>query len=235
MSNRVPWYAMGEDVHEAMTMEKAMEEGKLDFDVEKVQSYIPTRERTDEEGNLINGSLPLYLDTDIMKVEGAFATRRVDNGKPLGSVGARYKVVQNTEAFELFNPLVRSGELRLKMAGCLGMNGEKIWVLAEVGDPVLLVPGDELKQYIVLLNSHDGSTAVKILNTPTSETRGVIHIGDERALSIRHTASVGERLVRARKIIQRSLSFYENFTEVLGCIQIQIQKLFLTLRKKFKR
>jgi phage/plasmid-like protein (TIGR03299 family) len=225
MSNKVPWYEMGEDVQDAVTMQDAMELGGLDFEVEKIQAYIPSR-KIAQDGKLGDDAFPLFSSDDIVHVPGAFVNRRVDNGVPLGTVGSRYRVVQNTEAFELFDPLLSTGELSLKMAGCLGQHGEKIWVLAEVGDPVLLVPGDELKRYVVLLNSHDGSTAVKILNTPTSEVRGVIHVGGDRSLSIRHTSSVGDRLVKARKIVQRSLQFYENFTEAAkGLVAKRLQTI----------
>ena len=213
--NKVPWYEMGKELVQATTSEEAMVEGGLDFEVEKIQSYMPSKERATEQGTFSEEETeaPLYLGKDVIKGDGSFFTVRADNWVKLGSVGSIYKVVQNTEAFELLDPLIKSGELRLKMAGCLGQKGEKIWVLAEIGDPVLLVPGDELKQYVVLMNSHDGSSAVKILNTPTSEVRGVIHVGDERSISIRHTSSVKERLSKARNILQRSISFYENFVE----------------------
>lgn len=213
-TNRLPWYELGEDVKTALTMEEAMKQGNLDFEVQKVQVSIPSAENTSEDGTIEDVTVP--ISGGMMEVDGAFATRRIDTGHPLGIVGSRYSVIQNTEAFGLFDPLLTDGSLRLDVAGCLGEHGEKIWVLAEVGDPVLLVEGDELKRYVLLLNSHDGSTALRILNTAISTVRATTQIevaGAERALSIRHTQSASDRLDKARDIVSRSLEYYENYIE----------------------
>ena len=211
--NTQPWYEVGEDIRTALTMEEAMKQGFLDFEVQKVQVFIPEKDNTDEDGKPRFKEVTNIAD-GMQEVPGAFATRRLDTGIALGVVGSKYRVVQNTDAFALFNPLLEDGSLRLDMAGCLGQNGEKIWVLAEVGDPVLLVEGDELKKYILLLNSHDGSTSLRVLNTPVSVERGTTQMADsEHSLAIRHTQSAQDRLNQARHIVARSLAFYENFVD----------------------
>ena len=202
----VPWFEMGEDVQGSESIRKAMEKGGLDFEVEKTPIYVMSQDST--------SILPpdLTAGTLITRVPGYFATRRTDNMTPLGVVGKIYEVVQNADAFELFEPLVEEGELRLLSAGCLGCNGEKVWVLAEVGDPVLLVPGDELKRYVVLINSHDGSSSMWLSNTPTSTVRGSFY-ADKQILRIRHTTLVRGRLAEARKVLGRSLELYDGFLE----------------------
>lgn len=222
--NKQPWYEIGRSVREATSMEKAMIDGGLDFEVQKTQVYMPTVPSTEEGGGASIGaelkvlspvSGDSYIEEGMVPVLSAFATRRVDTGFPLGVVGGRYEVIQNVHAFNLFDPLVADGSLRLDVAGCLGEHGEKIWVLAEIGDPVLLVEGDELKRYVLLLNSHDGTTALRVINTPLSTARGTTHTANvkDHSLVIRHTQSAGDRLSKARNIIARSLTFYENYVE----------------------
>ena len=209
----LPWYEIGTPVGEAKTMEEVMKIGKLDYNVQKVQSYIPMI--IDEYGNPAETPSSDSIIGKMRAVPGAFVTRRMDTGTPFGMVGNKYQVVQNTDAYTLFDPLIADGSLRVISAGCFEQNGARIWVLAEVGDPVLLVEGDELKRYVILINAHDGSSALKLLNVPTSETRGTVPMAysREHSLSIRHTASAQERLNKARDVVSSSLKFYENFID----------------------
>ena len=211
--NKLPWYEMGRSVREAKSMEEVMKIGELDYEVQKTQSFVPVLDNTNESGKL--AEMPMFnsIEDGMKEVPGAFITRRIDTGAPFGMVGNKYQVVQNTDAYILFNPLIEDGSIRVESAGRLDEHGAKIWVLAEVGDPVLLVEGDELKRYVILINSHDGSTAFKLINAPSSTERGTVPMAPsaEHSLSIRHTASAQDRLNKARDIVAQSLKFYENF------------------------
>lgn len=213
--NRLPWYEMGMSVQDAKTMEEVMRIGELDYEVQKTQSFVPVLDNTDESGDLMEIPKLSFIENGMRKVPGAFITRRIDTGAPFGMVGSKYQVVQNTDAYILFDPLIADGSIRVISAGRLDEHGAKIWVLAEVGDPVLLVEGDELKRYVILFNAHDGSSAFKLINAPSSTERGTVPMApsSEHSLSIRHTASAQDRLNKARDIVSQSLKFYENFVE----------------------
>jgi hypothetical protein len=81
----------------------------------------------------------------------------------LGIVAERDRIVQNEEAFQFVNQLLGSS-LNFETAGSL--NGDRrVWVLAALPEHVE-VGGDPVRPYVLLMNSHDGSTAVIAATTP---------------------------------------------------------------------
>jgi phage/plasmid-like protein (TIGR03299 family) len=84
----------------------------------------------------------------------------------LGIVGPRWTPLQNKHAFEVFEPMVDSGDLILHTAGSL-RGGERVWVLCQLGlDHTEIVPGDEIAKFALLSNGHDGKLAVHFGFTP---------------------------------------------------------------------
>ena len=81
----------------------------------------------------------------------------------LGIVGERYRIVQNHEAFTFIDQLLGSS-IHFETAGSLH-GGRRVWVLATLPDHVE-VGGDAVRPYVLLMNSHDGSTAVVAATTP---------------------------------------------------------------------
>jgi phage/plasmid-like protein (TIGR03299 family) len=94
---------------------------------------------------------------------GHYATVRQDNDEVLGVVGERYRIVQNHEAFAFVDQLLGSS-IHFETAGSLH-GGRRVWVLATLPDHVE-VGGDDVRPYVLLMNSHDGSTAVIAATTP---------------------------------------------------------------------
>jgi phage/plasmid-like protein (TIGR03299 family) len=94
---------------------------------------------------------------------GHYATVRQDNDEVLGVVGERYRIVQNHEAFAFVDQLLGS-LIHFETAGSLH-GGRRVWVLATLPDHVD-AGGDDVRPYVLLMNSHDGSTAVVAATTP---------------------------------------------------------------------
>ena len=141
-----------------------------------------------------------------------FATVRQDTREVLGIVGERYRIVQNDEAFAFVDQLLGS-DIHFETAGSLH-GGRRVWVLATLPDHVE-VGGDPVRPYVLLMNSHDGSTAVIAATTPVRVVcQNTLNWGlrDARQkFSIRHTKAVTQRVHEARRVLDLSINYYEQF------------------------
>ena len=149
------------------------------------------------------------------KVPGFYATVRQDTREVLGIVGERYHIVQNAEAFAFIDQLLGSS-IHFETAGSLH-GGRRVWVLATLPDHVE-VGGDDVRPYVLLMNSHDGSTAVIAATTPIRVVcQNTLNWGLQSArqkFSIRHTEAVKQRVHEARRVLDLSINYYEQFKRV---------------------
>ncbi|NKF94865.1 hypothetical protein GO290_01942 [Ralstonia solanacearum] len=81
---------------------------------------------------------------------------RSDTLAPLSVVSPRYKVVQPSEVLHFYQDLVHAGGFELETAGCL-KGGRKLFALARTGQETLLRAGDNVKAYLLLATSCDGT------------------------------------------------------------------------------
>lgn len=147
---------------------------------------------------------------DLQTVDGVSvpnkATYRKTDGAILGVVGPRYVPLQNEKAFNWFQPFVDSGEVALHTGGSL-MSGQKVWVLAEIQTgPSEIVKGDEVAKFVLLSNSHDGTTAIRVGFTPIrvvcANTLSMAHSSElSKLIRIRHTKSAVFNLEKVREIM----------------------------------
>lgn len=131
--------------------------------------------------------------------------------KVLGTVPSNYVPLQNCEAFRWFDSLLDRGGLELEAAGSL-KNGQRIWILAKLTNTEATIrDGDRVRPYLLLHNTHDGSTAVWIQFTPvrvvcwntlSGATRN--RFGDveqQKAICIPHAASIRQQLDKVKHLI----------------------------------
>jgi Domain of unknown function (DUF932) len=90
------------------------------------------------------------------------------------------RLVQNHEAFTFIDQLLGSS-IHFETAGSLH-GGRRVWVLATLPDHVE-VGGDDVRPYVLLMNSHDGSTAVVVATAPIRVVAGEVPISMGRELS----------------------------------------------------
>jgi phage/plasmid-like protein (TIGR03299 family) len=107
------------------------------------------------------------------KVRGYYATVRQDAEEELGVVGERYRIVQNHEAFAFVDQFLGSA-IHFETAGSLH-GGRRVWVLATLPAHIE-VGGDAVRTYVLLMNSHDSSTAVVAATTPVRVVTGEMRI-----------------------------------------------------------
>ena len=81
----------------------------------------------------------------------------------MGVVTDRYRTIQNHDAFAFTDSLLGEG-VTYETAGSL-QNGRRVWVLAKLPQRYI-ISGDEITPYLVFMNAHDGTGAIKAAMTP---------------------------------------------------------------------
>ena len=180
-----PWHGLGTKVEEAPTSADALRLAGLDWRVE--QKNI----------QLCGGS----------KVPGYKANVRGTDGKVLGVVSDRYRIVQNADAFEFTDSII-GGDVRYETAGSLN-GGKKIWLLAKL--PETEIAGDKTEPYLCFSNTHDGSGAVRVCMTPIrvvcNNTLNLALDSAKRAWSVRHTGSLQSKMHEARACLRMANTY----------------------------
>jgi phage/plasmid-like protein (TIGR03299 family) len=193
------WHGLGTVLEKAPTTKEAIVQAGLDWQVIEEPVYQVAGEQS--EATLCK---KLVRDCD----------RRV-----LGTVNYDYVPLQNQDAFRWFDPLLANGGVELEAAGSL-QQGRRIWVLATiVKTEAAIVPGDWVRPYLLLHNSHDGSTAVWIQFTPFrvvcwNTLSGAAHhrFGDlwqKKAICIPHTLDLKVQLARIQDLVDLTKREFE--------------------------
>ena len=168
---------MGTCVENAPGSQEALKVAGLDWKV--VQKPIFT-----EEGQLVGGFKANIRDRD---------------NQILGVVTDRYKVVQNEEAFAFTDQLLGEG-ITYETAGSL-QGGRRTWILAKLPQRYI-ISGDEITPYLVFMNSHDGTGAIKAAMTPIrvvcQNTLNLALSNAKRSWSANHVGNINGKLDDAR-------------------------------------
>ena len=198
----VPWHKLGTKLDHPATAAEAMEAAGLDFTVEKA-----------------------CLKTDILDlpVERYFGTVRRDTNQVLGVVGSRYTPIQNKDAFTVFDALTGEGEAIYHTAGALG-NGERIWLLAKLPEYIRVNGNDLVEKFLLLTNSHDGSSVVRVKLTPVrvvcENTLSLALSGSEQEVRIRHTLHASERMKQAHEILGLTNKLYGELEHIFNAMSL---------------
>lgn len=185
-----PWHGLGRIIMDAPASREALELAGLDWQVE---------------------SRNIYSGTGAM-IPGYRANVRSTDDAVLGVVSDRYRIVQNEEAFQFTDDLLGEG-VTYETAGSL-QGGKKVWMLARLPRKYLIA-GDQVEPYLVIFNSHDGSSGVKVAMTPIrvvcQNTLNLALNTAKRSWTARHTENVLLRVQDARETLQLdSNKLYEN-------------------------
>jgi phage/plasmid-like protein (TIGR03299 family) len=147
------------------------------------------------------------------------AVRRCDNHDILSIVGSRYVPLQNSVAFDWFQPLLDKSGSILTNAGSV-REGCKAAILCKLpGDGIEVKKGDIIDCYLKLTNSHDGKTSVKLEFLPMRLlcANGLAAIsGSSVLLNARHTSSLGMKLDNVSDIIRK---ISDDYREVGECFK----------------
>ncbi len=93
------------------------------------------------------------------------AVIRTDTNDNLGVVGNSDVPVQNRRAFGFLDAIAAEGGIRYHTAGAL-RRGERIWLLGKLPGQIRVKGFDDMtEKYLLLSNSHDGSSALRVFFT----------------------------------------------------------------------
>ena len=197
-----PWHGLGTRVLEAPTSSAALSLAGLDWKV--VQKPVFT--------------------ADGLFISGFKASVRDRDSQVLGVVSDRYKVVQNEDAFAFTDELLGEG-VTYETAGSL-QNGRRTWILAKLPQRYI-IRGDEIDPYLVFMNSHDGTGAIKAAMTPVrvvcQNTLNLALSTARRSWSTIHTGDIHGKLQDARN----TLLYADRYMAALGKTieELSLQKL----------
>ena len=199
------WVRNATFVKEAQTSADALKLAKLDFDV--LQEPI--------------------FDGQMNPVHGYRLNRKSDDGKILGLVSDRYKVVQNTDAFAFTDGLIDPG-CQYENAG--SANGYRIiWLQARLESREIM--GDKYSNFLYFKNSFDGKGSVKVCVTPVRVVcDNMLNLAVKRAkrvFSIRHTGDIAGKIREADMTLRLS----ENYLTEVNENYIHIARIHLNQEK----
>ena len=204
-----PWHGLGTHVMEAPTSAAALSLAGLDWRV--IQKPL--------------------LTYDEIPVPGFKANLRDSDNQVLGVVTDRYKVVQNEDAFAFTDSLLGEG-VTYETAGSL-QNGRRTWILAKLPQRYI-ISGDEITPYLVFMNSHDGSGAIKAAMTPIRvvcmNTLNLALSTAKRTWSADHVGDIQGKLEDARD----TLLYAGRYMEELGKAIDGLNKIRLSDRKVYE-
>ncbi len=201
-STKPAWHGLGTIVENAMTSKEAIELARLNYQV------IKTAIMADVPGV---GQFP---------INDRFATFRTDTNQPLGVVGNRYEIVQNTEAFTFFDSIVGEGKAIFETAGVLGI-GERVFISAKMPDSIRIAGTDDLTEvYVLLTSSHDGTgsivAAVVPIRVVCSNTLNAALRSTISRVSIRHTRNADGKLREAHRLLGISEKYVKELNEAFN-------------------
>lgn len=187
-----PWHGLGTIVNEALNSEEAIRMAELDWSVNSAPIF-------DQNGN---------------EIPGFKANTRDKDDSILGIVSDRYRIVQNSEAFEFTDSLFDADEIRYETAGSL-RNGKTIWLLAKM--PTTKILGDDVDPYICFRNTHDGTGAVTVCATPIrvvcNNTLNIALNTAKRSWSTKHMGDLAGKLHEAKVTLGLMNEYMEKLDE----------------------
>lgn len=194
----IPWHQTGTPVKGLMTAAECIKAAGLGWEVGKEQAYH-------------NGK----------PVLNTFFTVRKDTGAVLGTVGQTYEVLQQAHAFSFFDGVVGIKGAHYETAGSL-FGGRRVWLQARVGGDIVLKKRgkeDSIRKYVTLAHAHDGTMKVIMLTggvrTVCENTLASAIENAETRWGIRHTKTIGLKLVEAREVLGLVNKVYEDMGKAL--------------------
>jgi len=134
------WGSFGSDA-EGETAEEVCKNAGLDFTANLEPLY-------DKRGTMLTA-----------KQRGVF---RDDTNECLGVVGKNYHVKQHQDVADLAHRMTGTGLLEWNKVGVVG-NGAKAWFNLALPDEVVINGNEPIQNYMTLMNSHDGSSGIRVI------------------------------------------------------------------------
>lgn len=135
-----PWHGLGSELDGGASLDQWRVAAGLDWTAEMTDVHFK------------RGGVFIKGDSKIIY--------RSDTGGELGISSERYRIVQPAQVMEFFRDLTEDNGMTMETAGSLE-GGKRIWALARTGESFRLMGQDEVKGYVLLATSFDGSMATQ--------------------------------------------------------------------------
>jgi len=197
-STKKAWHGLGAIVDQAMTTKEAIELAGLGFEV-------------------IKTPLITKIDGQEILVPEKYATVRTDTKQPLGVVGERYTILQNSEAFIFFDSIIGSDMAVFETAGVIG-DGQRVFITAKMPDFIRINGTNDITEmYVVLTSSHDGTGSIVAMVTAQrivcqNTLNGALRSAKNK-ISIRHTTNAKVNLENAHKLLGITHAYTEELNQ----------------------
>lgn len=217
------WHQLGQQVGHLMTADEALDAANMKgWDVRKV----PLMAEVEENGVVHD-----------LEVPGKFLTVRnnpIVEGQidALGIVGSWYSPFQNEETTALLDAIRDEGGAAIETIGAM-KGGRETFVTMKLPEAMsFTAPNgtvDTTETYIAVLNSHDGSSPLRVLVTPVrivcKNTQTMALNSAQAYWSIRHTTNMRGLVDEARRSLGLTFKYTDAFqAEVEGLIAKELDE-----------
>lgn len=187
-NNIRPWHGLGTVLVGLATASEALKAAKLDWTVKRE---------------------PICLASDPNKIiVGSVANVRSDDGSILGIVSEGYKILQNIEAFQVFDAITKDPDAAIYETAGSMFGGSVTYITAKIPGLIQVGPkgnNDVSEKFLLVANTHDGSGAfrVKLVSTRVvcNNTLTAALREHGKTYSVRHTAKIQDGVNEATKIL----------------------------------
>ena len=132
----------------------------------------------------------------------------------LGVVGRGYTVIQNEEHADLLNRVADEGGACFETAGSL-RGGRSVFLSMKLPRTMNVGGVDRVDLYLIALNSHDGTSAFRLLVSPVrvvcANTQALALRRAQSSFSIRHTSGARGNIAQAREALGLTFKYAEVF------------------------
>ncbi len=188
-----PWHGLGTELENPATAAEAIEVAGLNYRAELV---------------------PMLTEDGIV-IPNRNAVVRDDTREVLGVVGNSYIPIQNGGCFSFLDAVVAEGSVRYHTAGALG-KGERIWLLAKLPGHIQVKSTEDVtEKFLLLHNSHNGSSALRVFFTPIrvvcANTLAIAQRkGRGQGIAIQHKGDLAAKVRQAQKVLGLANRFYDD-------------------------
>jgi phage/plasmid-like protein (TIGR03299 family) len=218
------WHRLGQSVGHAMTAREALDTAHLaNWKVRKMPLQVPQEPIITEDR---------VTTPDPLAVPDFYATVRTNpiHGRTdvLGVVGSKYEPVQNESSCDLLDALTDESGAHFETAGAL-RGGRESFITLKLPNTMIFDGRDGSQDqtvfYIAALNSHDGSSAFRLLVTPIrivcANTQSAAISRAKASFSIRHTGGAKASIAEARNALKLTWRYIEAFETEAAALYAQ--------------
>lgn len=145
------------------------------------------------------------------------------NACRLGSVGGRYHIIQNKEAFGLLDRFMGDGSLLVETAGALD-NGALAWMLARIPSEAFNNVSDKISIYVLFTNSFNGTQTFSAQLVPIRVVcKNTLNMALGKArnrYAIRHTPTWESQVSQMRDVLNLAQNTEKVWAEIVESFRL---------------